>query len=179
MSTLNADAKDWFLSKIHINRDGCWLWQGAVGLNPCPRAKIGGHYVNKYDLVSNQASRSAYALWRPKEFDESLCVLHGPLCNRDTAYLCVCPYHLHQGDMGQNNIERTEYGNQRRGIDVPRSILTEQQVLRIRRLWRQGLTKPEIARRLGMKVPNRHTHPTRYRRLNSLISSAMINWKHL
>jgi hypothetical protein len=174
-----ADAIDWFLSKTKVNeKTGCLLWTGPIGKNPAPRAKIGEWYRQRYNFVSNQASRAAFALFRSREFDPDLLVLHKRECPSKTSYKCVNPEHLYQGTSRDNGRDAFEFGNAEKGEDHWHNVLTKQQVIQIRKLWNAGAGGPiTIARMMGWKVP--HYRSPKYGSIQSLIRSALQNWKHI
>lgn len=180
------DAKEWIVAHTRLNKDGCWIWTGPIGKNNGPiqkrsihRAKIGGWNVDKYQMISNQASRSAYALWFPNKFNPELLVLHGSICNPNTSGMCVNPFHMHQGTLSDNSNEAYQYGNRASGEEHSNSVLTKKQVLKIRKLAATGLNRAQIARKVGFDIPRWIDDPTGYRKVINLIESAKKHWKHI
>lgn len=146
------ESKAWFLSKTKKGPNGCLYWTGPIGKNPCLRAKTGPWNQKRYNLVSNQASRAAYALFKPKEFDPSLLVLHNDKCNPKTSYKCVNVDHLYQGTAKQNANDRYNFGFQDHGEDHQRARFTNKQVKRMRKLYSKGMRISEIIKTLDEYV---------------------------
>ncbi len=146
------DAKDWIMSKVRISKKtGCWMWQGPANQskNLSLRAKIGGEMQERLDLVSNQASRSAYALWHPNKFDSSLFVLHKDTCPKDVSGMCVNPEHMYQGTQLDNTRDRYNYGCGLSGQNHPHALITNAYARKIKKLLATGLTSGQVTKKLG------------------------------
>lgn len=143
----------------------CLVYQGVSsgsGVNKYPQCSIGNKtwYVHRYIAFSELEDDEF--LWLSA--DKDIVVMH----NCDNS-LCINPDHLTIGTRSQNLIDA--YARQRRshtGINSPRAILTEEEVLAIRKLYRGGiLNQSEMARQLGVSI--------------STVNHACLgyNWKHI
>jgi len=152
---LPEDPKQWIMDNVKINKKtGCWIWTKLITKNPL-RARIHFGYREKYNLVSCMASRSVFALFRPKDFDPDLDVLHTSACPAKLAYKCVNPAHLKMGDDKQNAIDKYQYGLGVQGEEHLNSRFTKAQVRKIKKLYSLGVGITDIIRCLGIYVSPR------------------------
>jgi hypothetical protein len=169
------EGKAYILSKIKKNQNGCWIWQSFVRKSH-NRAVFGQYWQKKYNFISNIVSRSAFALWRPTEFDPELFVLHGSECHKDDASRCVNPFHCHVGTQKENIDEAVKYGSWLLGEDHSRAVFTNKQVKQIKKWIKQGIRAVVIARKLGINDPPGTREYTRIVNTLSQIKRGSI-WK--
>lgn len=150
-----------FSDKIYPEPNtGCWLWSGSY--NPSGHGKIkpsshnGFGYAHRYSFFIHNG-----------EFDRSMQVLH----HCDNPH-CVNPDHLYLGDQKQNMRDasnRKRFIN-RRGSKASRSILTEDQVLEIRRTFKtrsKEFGSDALAKKYGVGVSN----------IQNIL--CRLSWKHI
>jgi hypothetical protein len=125
--------------------NGCWIWEGIFSHNGYGRFRLtGGKRI--------PASRFSYELFRG-EIPEKLLVLH--TCDNPP---CVNPEHLWVGTIKENMQDMAKKGRsyfqthadkilRRKGINHPRSKLTDKIVIEMRQLSKSGMTN----RALGIK----------------------------
>ncbi len=173
---LKVLAREWIMSKVKIDKKGCFIWQGPTA-KEWSRAKCGEHRVKKYNLVSNQASRAAFALFKPDEFDPDLLVLHKAVCGKKNSGRCVNPDHLTMGTHAQNNQEKFEFGLGKTGETHASAIYTNAQIRKIKRLIKAGKPNIEIARLMGCVGDS---YSKEYKRWTNLISDIRIKkiWRY-
>jgi hypothetical protein len=164
-----------FWEKVTIvGLDECWLWVGGVFRN-------GMHYGQfQYEGRPHNAHRIAWVLTNG-EIPTGVRVLHS--CDNPP---CVNPRHLFLGSDADNMKDMATKGRGRlqrpfnravgdrhgmhlhpervrRGEAHPRSILTDEVVLEVRRLHREGTKQSDLSRQFGIektvlsKVVNRRT----------------------
>ncbi len=117
-------------SKIKIDENGCWIWQGSI------RDKRYGRIYTNNTKVS--AHRASYIVHKG-EIPEGLFICH--LCN---VTACVNPEHLYAGTHRQNMADRSDLKGHR--------ILTDLEVNHIRSLKKDKVTGREIADQYGMCI---------------------------
>lgn len=117
--------------------DECWEWTAY-------RNKL-GYGCFGHDGSSVLAHRYGFEL-AYGSFDPELCVLHH--CDNPP---CQNPAHLFLGTRVENNADRHQKGRSARGERMGSSVLTEELVWEANRLYRGGMSIPEIADRLGVK----------------------------
>lgn len=132
----------------------CWIWKCA---------KCRGYGVLNHEGRNVYAHRISYELHKGP-IKEGLFVLHK--CNNPS---CVNPNHLYEGTRKNNARDRELSKNHSRGSNNPNSILTEEEVVEIKRLirvefWR---TRKDIGEQFGV-------HPVNI----SLIATGKA-WKHV
>lgn len=122
-----------FLKKV-VKSDGCWEWNGFR--NP------DGYGVVKFRDRLWRTHRVAWVIYRG-EIPEGLCVLH-----RCDNAACVRPDHLFIGTQGDNAADRDSKGRHKpfHGSDHPRSKILEEDVLKMRSLFKAGSPIFEIAK---------------------------------
>lgn len=116
--------KERFLAKIR-KTDGCWLWTGAK--------KVEGYGMFRYPgMKTNQAAHRVSWIIHNGPIKNGLCVLHR--CDNPP---CVRPDHLWLGTSMENTADRIKKGRSIwvRGEDHGVSVLTESQVLEIKRTY--------------------------------------------
>lgn len=124
--------------KIIIDENGCWLWQLALSKG-YGRVYFRGKYV--------PAHRVSYILSHG-EIPEGMLVCHS--CDITS---CINPEHLWIGTNQDNSNDMKKKGRHHvpRGAKSPHSVLTEEQVIEIRRQARdKKLTQTEIGRSFGI-----------------------------
>ncbi len=107
------------LSKIKINENGCWEWQGAV-------LKSGGYGILTHKQKSIRVHRYVYEQFKGKIPDGLL------LCHRCDNPPCCNPDHLFPGTDDDNMKDAQSKGRIPRGMDRYNAKLTDDDVLRIR-----------------------------------------------
>ena len=114
-----------FLNKIKINKNECWIWQGAKTGN---RSYAAFHYIHNTQRYS-RAHRIAWLLFIG-EIPIGLNVLH-----KCDVRLCVNPNHLFLGTQSDNLIDCVLKG------ESSRQKLTKEQVIAIRSQTNLGCRK--------------------------------------
>lgn len=128
-----------FWSKVDRGGD-CWLWTA----NKLP------HGYGAFAVARNQmrlAHRVAYILANG-DIDASVCVLHA--CDNPS---CVNPAHLRAGTHKDNTQDMLAKGRHAHGERHGNRVLTEPEVLEMRRRYAGGETLTAIARSMGRNVP--------------------------
>lgn len=147
-SSYEDEMKEKLLSNIQ-EVNGCWEWQGA-------RHKQGyGHFPYKRSV--QLAHRISWRLFNG-EIPRGMNVCHK--CDNTS---CVNPEHLFLGTQIQNM--RDMFKKKRKnhqGENHPRVKLTQQQVLEIREMIKNGFTQEEVCRKYG--ITNGHVGSIRHRR---------------
>lgn len=122
--------------------DGCWLWRAGLTMGGYGKFKLRGRSMN--------ASRAVWIMERGP-IDAGMFV-----CHRCDNPICVRPEHLFLGTPGDNTRDRDQKGRMARqkGESHGRHILTEEQVLEIRRRWTAG-ERPQgaLAKAFGVCRP--------------------------
>ena len=130
----------------HVNKNGpivrpelgpCWVWTAAVD-------KDGYGLIYSKELGGlKKAHRVAYILFKGP-IPEGLCVLH--TCDNPP---CVNPNHLWTGTNRNNIDDMVAKGRSLHGKKGTKTKLTEEQVLKIRKLYvpRKGGTPPGVSRK--------------------------------
>lgn len=147
----NPNGPEDFWAKVDQPKDGCWEWQGSL--------RNDGYGQFMMDGVQWGTHRLAYSLV-VGQIPAGLLVCHH--CDNPK---CCRPDHLYAGTVSDNAGDRERRNRRpvRRGVDVPTSVLTEEDVRAIRSLALVGWPDREIADRFGVhlvtinKVVNRKT----------------------
>jgi hypothetical protein len=129
-----------FWSKVNFNGPGgCWEWTAC--LFPAGYGKFG---VRSPVVVGAHrwSYEAAYG-----SIPDGLCV-----CHRCDNRKCVRPDHLFLGTVGDNNRDMYAKGrnNNPTGADHPKTKLSTEQVLEVRRMLRDGMPVRQIAERFGV-----------------------------
>lgn len=149
---MRATTKESFLSRVN-KTDTCWLWTG-------PPHKSGYAYVSVH-CVATLVHKYSYTIHKGC-IPEGLLVRH--TC--DTP-LCVNPAHLLLGTDQDNTNDCIERGRFPVGSMCGRAKVNEDDVLVIRKRWREGESQSQLAREYG---------------LNSSVVHDMVRyntWKHV
>lgn len=128
-----------FWAKVARSDDAtmCWPWQGAIFQET-------GYGCFNFLGKLRSTHRIAFSI----EYGEtSEDVLH----NCDNR-LCCNPSHLFPGTQADNMADMVAKDRQAKGEDHGSVVLTESSVLLIRRLYRQGISGPKLARRYSVNV---------------------------
>lgn len=119
---------------------GCWEWQRG-------RDQCGYGTLNVRGLNSNRTHRISYQLhFGP--IPPGMEVLHK--CDNPP---CVNPAHLELGTHAENMRQMSERKRASRGVDNPRTKLTDEQVAEARAMRAAGHTSIGIARHFGVSQP--------------------------
>lgn len=120
------------LEKVLSNKtvvDGCWIWKGG-------KDKDGYGIVS----VNNKSVRvTRYIMSQMGENIEKLCVCH--TCDTPS---CINPKHLFVSTNAGNTKDRQLKGRGIRGEDCWTSVLTEEQVIEIRKEHRKGVSRKSL-----------------------------------
>lgn len=154
---VDNELRERLLRKRKITDAECWEWTGCLSL---------GYGATTRRSVPVKVHRVAYELW-VGPIPDGLCVCHH--CDNRA---CFNPEHLFVGTIADNNRDMTQKGRRRTrpmpGEENPRSILTTDQVLEIKRRYKtDDVTQEQLADEYGV-------HQT-------TISHAIIglSWRHL
>lgn len=146
-----------FWNKVQVNKDdNCWNWLGGINQQGYGRFSYKGVKVGAHRF----SYRSHYG-----EIPKGICVLHR--CDNPK---CVRPDHLFLGthkdnmqDMVKKGRKALIYGKDnyfsnhifpKSGEENPKSKLTEEDVLNIRKLYSQGISQPVIGKQYGITQPH-------------------------
>lgn len=143
---LTMKTLDELLAKIKVNeKTGCWEWQGTCGTGGYGQVNVVSKKTGHY--TTTKAHRFSWELhFGP--FPKSLCVCHK--CDNPP---CVNPYHLFLGTPKENTADLIRKGRRQDqlGESNPFSVLNEELVREIRRLYENGLCgQRELSRRYGV-----------------------------
>lgn len=114
-----------FWSKVNINLDGCWLWQGKVYNYGYGRYK--GQYSHRYAF--NQLNG-----FYPEQVNHS--------CDIPA---CVNPFHLEAGNPLKNMQDAKARGRLAMGDKHPAAKLSTEKVKEIRQKAQQGIKRAVLA----------------------------------
>jgi hypothetical protein len=146
---------NFFEKYVEIDYKGCWIWLGSNN------GKGYGHLTNPSRRIHVMSHRLSWMFFRGQIPDE-LKVLHK--CDNR---LCVRPNHLFLGTQLDNMKDCISKGRKEVGEDNARSKLTESQVLEIRYLYSEGLSRREISKIFDV-LPNQ---------IRLIVKN--LRWKHL
>lgn len=113
----------------------CWIWAGAVSAHPYAQ-------VTRQTYGTTMAHQWACHNWNgsPLPVEKGMCVKHA--CD---IRLCVNPEHLSYGTLQENIKEMVERVPTAMGRIVP----TDAELSLLREMVRQGISRREVARRIG------------------------------
>lgn len=118
---------------IKMEPDKCWSWQGTIHPN--------GYGAFKLNGIPQHAHRVMwYCTYGP--FDWIM-----EICHKCDNQLCVNPSHLFIGTHGDNMKDRDDKDRQSKGELHGMAFLTEQSVLQMIQLSKEGVSARKIARR--------------------------------
>lgn len=135
---LDMSLKEKILFKSLKNTENsCWEWNG--------RKDMDGYGVLSINDANYRAHRVSFEQFvRP--IPPGQCICHS--CDNPS---CVNPGHLFLGTISDNNKDRYNKGRVPKGEDNPATILTEEQVIEIKRLLKDGkMTGTAIANKYGV-----------------------------
>ncbi len=134
-----------------IKTDTCWIWT---------KAKRVGYGI--LHVEGNLWGAHQYAWFLTYGYRSKMFILHS--CDTPA---CVNPAHLREGTPADNSQDMTDRGRQAKGGRNGKAKLTEECVLEIKRLLKEGAKMVSIAKKFGV------AHPT--------ISNIKHNhcWKHI
>lgn len=145
-----------FWKKVDIKGpDDCWNWLST-------KNELGyGFY--RFNKKFNKSHRLSY-IFTFGEIPEGLCVCHK--CDNPS---CVNPNHLFLGTMKDNTQDMIKKGRAiiRKGEKHHKAKLTEEQVLEIRCLYKQGISQKDLAFKYNISIPT----------ISQIINN--ILWKHI
>lgn len=116
--------------------DECWEWTAAVnkgyGMIAVAGSKLKGAHIVAWEIANEES------------VPEGLVVRHS--CDNG---LCTNPAHLLIGTHGDNVQDKMDRDRQLKGESVPTSILTEDEVLEICRLYDEGISQNALAEKFN------------------------------
>ena len=120
-----------FLTYIE-KTDTCWLWKKAK--------TTAGYGVFAENRKTQYAHQYAWKLWKSPTLPK---VIRHKCRNRH----CVNPDHIEGGTQLENNRDRERDGTDNKGERHGNSILTEENVIEMRRLRREGMSLEDLMKR--------------------------------
>ncbi len=146
---------DRFWSKVKKTRT-CWVWTGGVGVSD----------YGRFSVTSNKEKSAHRMAWELANgpTPEGLQVLH--TCDNK---ICVRLKHLFVGTHTDNMRDKKRKGRQYRpqGELHHRTKFSNEDVLQIRLLYKQGFTQPQLATQFGV-------YPST---INRIVNNK--RWKHI
>jgi len=141
MAKSNLTVEQRFWNRVDKSgSSGCWNWMGHI-------QKGYGYFYNGTRMAT--VHRFSWVLANGP-------ILNGPgyhgycVCHRCDNRKCVNPSHLFLGTAQENSNDQKSKGHTTRGERSSTARLSEAQVIEIRRLSNQGLSRAELARRYGI-----------------------------
>jgi hypothetical protein len=132
------DLAEKFWSKIEVrDEDECWEWKAST--------RTGGYGAFRGEDGLVGAHRIAWEIANGERVPDDLVVRHK--CDNR---LCCNPAHLELGTHADNSRDMVERERSARGSRSGRSVLTEEDVLEVRRLLSRGEKISSIARNYGV-----------------------------
>lgn len=132
-----------FWAKVDIRGpDDCWEWYAAV----YPGTGYGAFDAKPFG--TSLAHRIAYQLFYEEILSRDECV-----CHRCDNRLCVNPIHLFKGSHADNMADMARKGRAARqqGVAHPGAKLTDDDVIRLCQMYRDGVHRHDIAQTFGIK----------------------------
>ena len=117
------------------NKEGCWVWLGTYD-------KYGYGQTN-INVKTELAHRVSYMIHNQVKLDSSQFVIHS--CDFPA---CVNPAHLRIGTHQENMDDMKSKNRQSKGSHRPSCRYTEEQVLQVVELHKQGFSQFAISRKL-------------------------------
>jgi hypothetical protein len=158
LDQMPVEALDRFLSKfVTGGKDECWLWLGTMHHT--------GYGVMQITIGGNRMQYRAHQLAH---------IVGGGTLPTDGRLLmhscdvkrCVNPKHIAPGTVLQNNRDAVARLGADQGMNHGNHILTDAEVIEIRRLRRVGVPTKEIAETFGVSVAN-------------IYDVTLRSWKHI
>lgn len=133
-----------FWEKVDIKGDDeCWEWKASTrsdGYGQIQKGKRGAGIMPSH--------RTSWEIHYGKIENN----FH--VCHRCDNKLCVNPNHLFLGTNADNMADKKKKGLQMRGEGCPSSKLTENDVIKIRELFRQGYSQTKLSKMFGVVQSN-------------------------
>lgn len=142
-----TEARFWTFAEKSPDPDGCWIW---TGLRRGPYGHFDGLTTGR-----TSAHRAAY-LFSKGAIPPGMVVCHS--CDNK---LCVNPAHLFLGTQLDNMRDLVAKGLFPHGERRGNSVLTDDKVREIRKLFADGVTQAQIARQFGVNYNTIHSVVTR------------------
>jgi hypothetical protein len=121
---------------VKQGEDGCWMWTGCVNRH--------GYGIINTGERNELAHRVAYELTNGRMLPGEYC-LHR--CDNPS---CCNPSHLFTGTQRDNVKDMVSKGRNPKGSERPNALLTEVDVIEIRRLCSEGTLQKDVAKQYGV-----------------------------
>ncbi len=128
-----------FFSYVH-KTNTCWLWSGCKGYN--------GYGQTYYRGRKERSHRLSYAFFNGK-LEPGLVIMH--TCDNPS---CVNPKHLRQGTAKANTIDCSNKQRLLKGEQQKQSKLKKVDILKIKKLYKEGLSCAKIGERFDVSHTN-------------------------
>lgn len=125
------------IKKVSINAEtGCWEFTGCVQSN--------GYARLTYQRKTQGAHRWSYIAFIGAIPDNT------DVCHKCDNRKCVNPSHLFLGSRKENMQDAVSKNRQAKGFDLPQTVLSEQDKLKVLELARSGMKRKDIAPLFGV-----------------------------
>lgn len=130
--------KERLLRNFKENERGCWVWQLA-------RTRNTGYGAMRWNGRTQAVHRLSWLCFRGEIPEDKPCICH--TCDNRA---CINPDHLFCGTRAENMADMTRKGRQSKGETKGNNKLSEEQVLEIRHLAKEGFSQPDLAKKFNV-----------------------------